>query len=81
VIGFLIGELPVRDPAAQAPDVRVQTHIRDFVQCLADEAGCAGVTAGTRARPVSVLRHRPFICGKYLLATCRIRTRPFVEGV
>ena len=56
-------------------------HSRDYVQRVADGTGCAGVTAGTHARPLAVLRHRASTRRTLLLATCRIRTRPFVEGV
>jgi len=56
-------------------------HSRGYLQRVADGAGWAGVTAGLTPDPwrCCVSWHRPE--GHLFLATCRIRTRPFVEGV
>ena len=55
---------------------------RSFVQGVPDGTGCAGVTAGIRARTAPVLRRRASTRQNiFLPATCRIRTGPFVEGV
>jgi len=54
---------------------------RALVQGVTHGTGRAGVTAGTHARPVPTLRHQRTDPQNFLLATCRIRTRPFVEGV
>lgn len=36
----------------------VRRHSRDYHQRVADGTGYAGVTAGTHARPLPVLRHQ-----------------------
>src|SRR5664279_2415669 len=70
-----------RSTGSQKHPALVCRYSRDYVQRVADGTGCAGVTARAHARPLAVLRHRAPTRRTLLLATCRIRTRPFVEGV